>query len=466
VELLRRATTRPLRHAELAAASAACLAYLAARLWSYADVFGRDPPLQPDSVDYLRAASLPLAHARFWTYFKPWGLPLLYKLLPGANDVATAVQFAIATVAWLVLAVTVAGTLRRPPLRVAGLCAVLGFALTPLVAEWDGQLLTESLSNSLTALVVAAAIAFVRRPAPLPLALLVLASFAAAMTRDANGYLALLVLVPLGLAVAARGRARLGLALAAAVVLVFALAVWSYNVRRWRGPMQDVIAERILPVPGALAYFRARGMPVRPGLGAQLIDNRVPPTKFDDAPGLAYFRPWFHAHARRTYLGYLLTHPDVSLGKPLRGLDFLLAPSRAPPYGLDYFRPEGYRDPLPRLAVRALYPQHGWAVAAALAAALAAAAAFWRAGLAGPVWLVPALLSAAAVPLAVVVYAGDAIGVDRHSLVVGIAARLGVIVLALLAADAVWTALERRRYTASSATKWNPRSKTRLAGKG
>jgi hypothetical protein len=437
-----------------------CTGYVAARVWSFAHVFGRKPPLQPDSIDYLRGASLSIFDPLFWTYSKPWGLPLLYKVVLGPSHVATIVQFSVATVAWMVLALTVARVLRHPVLKPVGLCAILAFALTPLVTEWDGQLLTESLSNSLTAVLVAASIVFVRAPNRLRLLLVVLAAFAAAMTRDTNGYFELLVLVPIGIAVARSGLRRLGLVLAAAVLLIFVLEVWSYDQRRWHGPMQDVIAERVLPVPSALRYFRTRGMPVRPGLGPALIANRAPPSSFDAAPELAYFRPWFNGHARQTYLGYLFTHPAVSLGKPLRGLDVLLAPTRPPPYGLDYFRPRGYRDPLPHVLIRALYPQQGWAVLGAIVAVLALAAALWKAKLGEAAWLVPSFVLLAAIPLAVIVYNGDAIGTGRHELVVGLTARLGVIVLGLLMLDSIASARRAERNsgaeTSSSGLQRNP----------
>jgi hypothetical protein len=433
-----------------------CLGFVAARTWSYADVLGRKPPLQPDSIDYLHASSLPLTHSLFWTYWKPWGLPLLYKLLPGSHAVATGVQFAIATGAWLVLALTAASLLRQPVAKVLALATILAFALTPLVAEWDGQLLTESLSNSLTVLMVAASLLFVRKPTRLRLLLVVLAAFAATMTRDTNAYLAAFVLVPIGIAVAVRGRRQLGLLLAGAVVLISALQVWSYNVRRWQPPLEDVIMQRVLPDPTALQYFRARGMPVRAGLGNELSINRVPPTKVvDQAPELAYFRPWFATCARSTYLRYLVTHPDASLGEPLRQLDYLVAPPRARPYGLDGYRPPGYRDVLPHLAIRALFSENGWAVLGAMIAALTLAVASWRASYADRTWLVPALMLISTVPLAVIVYNGDAIGVQRHALVVAITARLGLIVLGLFLVDAVWSALVelgRRRHPAVPAS--------------
>jgi hypothetical protein len=60
------------------------------------------------------------------------------------------------------------------------------------------------------------------------------------------------------------------------------------------------------------------------------------------------------------------------------------------------------------------------------------------------------------------VYDGDAIGIDRHSLLVGLTARLGLIVLGLMFLDALVAAAQTRR----RATKWNRLSKSRFAGTG
>jgi hypothetical protein len=69
--------------------------------------------------------------------------------------------------------------------------------------------------------------------------------------------------------------------------------------------------------------------------------------------------------------------------------------------------------------------------------AIALAAVFWRTRHAEDIWLVPTLILLAAIPLAVIIYNGDAIGVDRHSIVVGITARLSLIVLGLFFLDAL-----------------------------
>lgn len=409
-------------------------------------MIGRLPSVYPDTVDYQRLSSLSLFDPLFWTYWKPWGLPLLYKVLPGpTTDSAPLAQWVISIASWLVLALTVAGCLERRAMRIMAFTVVLAFSLTPLVAQWDGVLLTESLSASLTALLVAALLGVVRSPRPHNAVLVLAVTFALSATRDTNAYLALFLVCPLGLWLAFRGRRWVGVAVAGGVALVFAYSVWSYNVNRWETPMQGVIAWRILPSPGALRYFEARGMPVRPGLQSALLVTRIPPSRFDEAPELAYFRPWFARHARSTYLGYLVSHPGATVGDPLRGLDQLVAPKRSLPLGLDFFRPQGFQTVLPGPVEGVLYSQDGVVVVAWMCLAAVAAFVLFDFGLATRLWLVPLLGLAATLPLSLVIWNGDQLGLDRHSLVIGLIARLSVLLLTLFMLDAFASRVTERR---------------------
>jgi len=413
-------------------------AYLVLRAVEFGNVVGDVPAVHPDSSDYEYVASLSLWDPSFWTWWKPWGLPLLYKLLPGSVAGSVPVtQWLFAAGCWLTLAFVVASFVRQGLLRVVGFAAVLAFSLTPLVAQWDGVLLTESVSASLTALLVAALLVFVRSPRWWNAVLVIGTALLASAVRDTNAWMALFLVAPLGVVVASRGFRTLGATVAGAAVLVIAWNVWSVNVQRWETPMQSVIAENVIDEPTALDYFVARGMPVRPGLQDALLSTRIPPSQFDAEPALAYFRPWFEDRARSTYLSYLVSHPSVSLGEPLRNFDLLIAPKRSLPYGLDYFRPPGFRDALPGPIAGVLYSQKGWLVGAAMLLAGACALVFWRLGDAERFWLVPAFGLIATVPLALMVWNSDPRGIDRHALPVGLVGRLSLILLVLFMLDAV-----------------------------
>jgi len=408
---------------------------------AFRDVLQHSPATYPDTIDYRHVASLSLSDPLFWTYWKPWGLPLLWKALPGATTTsAPLAHWSISIVCWLVLAFTVATSLRHGIVRIFAFCSVLAFSLTPLVAQWDGVLLTESLSASLTALLVATLLLFVRSPGRRSAALLLGTVFFAAAVRDVNAYLALVLVCPVALAIAVRGdRRRVGLVVVSGVVLTFGLSSWTYNIHRWETPMQGVIAARILVDKDAREYFTAHGMPIRPGLASSLLSNRIPPSRFDEEADVAYFRPWFIRSARSTYARYLLTHPGNSVLEPLRSFDQVVAPTRALPIGLDYFRPQGFHNVLPAPFTSVLYTQRASAIIVPMIlTTLIAVALIKRRLYPGPA-LVGLIGIVSAVPLAFVVWNGDRLGVDRHSLVIGLIARLSVLLVVLLALDAALT---------------------------
>jgi hypothetical protein len=137
------------------------------RLLAFNGVVGKKPPVYPDTMDYERVAHLPVWSWAFYSSWKPWLLPLLYKLLPGSTQsVVPGAQWLISVVSWLVLALVVASFVENRGVRIATLAGMLGFSLVPLVDQWDGALLSESLSLSATALLLAAMLPFVRKPTP------------------------------------------------------------------------------------------------------------------------------------------------------------------------------------------------------------------------------------------------------------------------------------------------------------
>jgi hypothetical protein len=182
-------------------------------------------------------------------------------------------------------------------------------------------------------------------------------------------------------------------------------------------------------------------MPVRPGLADALWTARSPQRRLETDPALAYFRPWFRREARATYTRYLVSHPHLALVEPLEDLPRLYGPSSAVDdvngLPIEFFRPPGFRDSLPRGIAAALYVHEGRVVIAWILIAVAAAAGFWLARLASRVWLVPVVALLSTFPLAVVVWVGDPTSQGRHALQLAIYARLGVLLLAVFALDAV-----------------------------
>ena len=399
------------------------------------------PPILPDTIDFERVARLPLWRFEFYSSWKPWLLPLFYKLIPGdTQSVIPPAQWLVSIASWLVLAFVVAGFFERF-LRLAALILVLGLSLTPLVSQWDGTLLSESLSLSASALLLAGLLVFVRNPSTRNLVLVLVAAAAFATVRDTNAFVLLLLALPIAVTISVRGPRQAGLVLAVGVLAISVFVFATYNVRRWQIPLGNVIAGRVLTSGSATSWFKARGMPVGPDMRTVIFRSRVPAARWDETPELAYFRPWFHARGRRVYAEFLVTHPHYSLVTPIRNLRELTTPVRAAPLGTDSYRPPGYRDVLPGWLEKVFYLPSAW-LGLALAT-LAALGVLWRLGHARVVWLVPAAYLASVIPHALLVWDGDWTEVARHSVQVGVTMRLGVVLALLFLVD---DALRTRRH--------------------
>lgn len=410
--------------------------YVIVRLVAFAGQVGKPPPVYPDTYDYERIAQLPLWSFEFYSSWKPWLLPLLYKILPGSNQtVVPGVQWLISVVSWLVLALVVASFVENRVVKALSLAGVLAFSAVPLITQWDGALLSESVSLSSAALFVAAMLVFTRNPVRRTTILVLAASLAFAAIRDTNAFLLVMLAVPLGIVVALRLNRRAGIALVAGALTISTFAFASYNVRRWQIPLAAVIAQRVLTDPEHTAWFRDHGMPVGSDMRTVIFRSRVPPAKFDETPELAYFRPWFRSQGRRTYARFLITHPGYSIAEPVRNLPNMTAPIGPTPLGVDFYRPPGYRNALPSFARTVLYPNDGWVIVGWMLVALVAVLALWRLRLARLFWLVPTLCLLSTVPHAILVWDGDWVELARHSVLVAILLRLSLLLLVFFVLD-------------------------------
>jgi hypothetical protein len=414
-------------------------AYVGLRLFSFVGIAGHASSF-PDTVDYRQTEHLSLFGLDFWTWYKPWGTPLLWKLLPGSTSTSAPIaHWLISVAAWLVLAYAVYRTLEHHVVKLVGFGLVLAFSLVPAVAVWDGALLSESLSLSLTALLLAAMLFLFRSPTWTWAAVLLVLAFLFAGTRTTNGYLLPFLLVPLAAVVLRRGR-WVAAALVAGSLLTAGLTYASANVREWEVPLGEIIAGRVLQKPSEEAYFVSRGMPVRPSLAQDIWANRSPEARFETTPDLAWFRPWFTSRARGVYADYLLSHPGESIGDPIRHLSWMVAPSssttdlQALPVG--FYAARGYRNALPPFLRRVLYPSSGQLLLVWTVVALVLAGGFALMGWGGLVWTVPLLVLASTIPHALLVWDGDDASMGRHALILAVLLRVALFLLSLMLVDA------------------------------
>ncbi len=265
-----------------------------------------------DTEAYLEIARQPLGVDHLF-YAKPPIVPLIYR---ASSDPATlrAIQISIALVAWTCFGFALGLALRRWWLRAfAGLVTIAILLAAPRVG-WTGALLSESIGDSLLALVIAGGLALVTRPRRTVAIATGVVGLAWIFTRDTN---AITVLV--GVATAAivwRRWWRGAIALATIGCIAAIVTLWATRVPRplpyqasWNPaltsrsayPMIDNLLGRVLPDDPA--WLAERGAPI------DAMRRFIDPDKFVQRAADPESQTWFLANGTSTYLRWLVRHP-------------------------------------------------------------------------------------------------------------------------------------------------------------
>jgi hypothetical protein len=413
------------------------LAYVLIRLSGF---YGVHEVSYRDTAGYLEVARHPVWSLDFLAGGRPWTVPLLWKLLPGADLWRARGQFGLSLVCWPILAWAVARCLRPGLMRYLGFGAVLIFSMSFPIIRWDTVMLSESVSLSLTALVVAAWLELVRLPRPAMVVAVLLATLFWVFARDSNGIITL-CLVPVAAFWAWRpgalGRVwALGLAgglLAIFLVSYLATTTDDAKLRRNQRPILHVIGRRVLANPSEERYFRKHGMPApTPRVRAErrslagIAEGQLP-----SDPATDRFIEWSRKHGRSVLAGYLLRHPVGTFRQTFRNRQRLLAGVT-----VGYTSPNARRllpQPLDNIA----YPRGAQDVWFWLVVVCVGALAVWRRRGADRFWLVPAIALLLQIPHAIVVYQADTLEIPRHAVLVAVMTRLSVLLLALFVIDRI-----------------------------
>ncbi len=386
-----------------------------------------------DTNGYLRIAKEDIFNTRFFANDRPLGYPLFLKVVRGNEKGAAILQTVISVFSWTIFALILTRQFRQPGLKLVGVLLSLLFSLGHYVIIWDTVILTESLSLSLTVLVLAGWLWLLEDWDWHKAAFLVFISFAWAFTRDTNYWLLLLIAI-LTAVFGIRRRSHWRW-LAAIFLLTFWLAqAASEYGQRWIFPFQNVLGTRILPYQTAVDFFAACGMPVTDNLlslagGTAEGNNRA----FYNDPALDEYREWLRTRGKTCYLKWLAFPPSRSLIQPLEDFPNLVAFKQ-----ITRFYTKTYQAVLPLWLEKILYPQiaatAAWIVSMVLAV-LTGYSPHWRHK---PLWIVWAVLTLSLYPHLFLVWHGDTLGLDRHALSVVVGYYLSIWFFVLLTLDRIY----------------------------
>ena len=332
--------------------------YIALQIQSFSIV--REAKELADSSDYtLPASTFAWNDLHLWTFTKPWGAAVFYKLIgvsPSSIDLA---QTLVSIFAWLMLAWAFSQIIRNRWLRVISFFFILGFSLASSVQLWNHVIQSESLSISLMVLIFATWLLLVKKWHWAKFILLIFLFAWWIGTRETNIYLSLLIAGVLVLIGFFHKKQRFYW------ILSILIVIFSYQnmqiskmltMKRWLYPLTNIVLQRILPNDEFLAYFEEENMPVSPELLA-LSRNFAHDDDFAlfNSMALNDAENWMLKSGKKVYIQFLLTHPIYTLKSPWENLEILLSPK-----GIESYAPAQYVPFMAWLFGGLFYPNSLW----------------------------------------------------------------------------------------------------------
>jgi hypothetical protein len=430
-----------------------------------------------DTPAFVDASHLPLLSWRFLTSNRPATIALMYKLLEPASgyevnmigrpaegkstlktpqsgmDRVVFAQTILSILCWSLLAIAAARRVHSRPLKLVMAGTILAFGFSPQLAEWDSILLSEPVSFSLFALLLAITLELAARIVDqgrgprfgtwILGGVWILITTLWVFSRDSNAYAlpVTVALIAFSLAILSiRRRVASWLIRVVAVLLVvlFGLQTRSlYASDRWVNPFLNNLIYRVFPDRSNLAFFQDHGMPVTPEV-LSFRNSRGNETGFLRIEPLM---AWIQARGAATYASFLVLHPQWSFITLLNNLQLLFSENRQP-----YFTgPSGYRVDwtVPVGSMLSIQSSGVVLLDLLLTVLVVAVVAIRRMdGKYGLAWVLAWLMIVELAILFVSFY-GDSLGVVRHALVAVIPLRLSTWMLTVFAADLVLEQGER-----------------------
>ncbi len=443
--------------------------------FSYYEFSGTRP--YRDSRSYVQTADFSINSLEFWAGERPFTFPLALKLLDvhftdnwstPAMERVRLFQIWLSIGCWGLLAFLGSLRVRQNWLKPFAFGCILFFSLGLEIGIWDHLMMSESLSLSFFALLVAGWIGWQllaerkvgRWIQGLYLLILVIVSILYSFARDSNLYFLLiagaLFLLKTILKRKDDSQKRAGLIYFAIVLLIMVFQNYSISVSsRWQLYVYDNLSYRILKNESAINFFAAHGLPITDSLMSIV---RLEGFQYQDMlrndPRMLPVKQWIDESGRMTYFLYLLNDLGSSLMEPVRQIPSLLDGSTLG-YDFPIYPSKPYSKQMVEIS-NAFYfrsPLLEW-LAGGL---LLGASLVWVFKLkANSGWFVVLILAVSIYPLMFIVWHADPMEITRHAIQIGIQFRLAAWMALILTIDAVTIGIFSTKTISSSLKKEKP----------
>jgi len=424
--------------------------------------------ITPDTYSYVRVAEIPVTSTSFWIGERPITLPILLKVfhinLATLNDPSfvvssraklfTQFQALFSLASFSLLAVAVSSHIQSRFLRSIAATLTVTFAMLIDVAQWNRMLLSESVSLSLSALVISLWLLALHtfrvwhRIAPglrgllITFLIIVMAFFS--LARDVHAYMLAMISGVLMIAMAVpyvrkHPTAPALITIALATGCVAALQISSQNLgERWLYPLTNIISKRVLTDSDAREFFLENGAPFD-----EIPDELLPVSCTEDCSNMHFFLQtnpygqvlleWTREEGKDVYLRYLLRQPLLILQRPFTNIVSLLSPDSTE------YRQRQYADPMWLPLIRKILVPSSpdlillWSVSALVISIIMVGFSSQQEHL-----LLPISMIIFSYLLMLVIWHGDAIELERHATQVSLQIKLALWYSTIFILDKCW----------------------------
>ena len=409
-----------------------------------------------DTTAYMRISQEPVFSREFLAGSRPLLFPLVLKLFGQDAERVVWAQGVFSILSWSILAVALASSLRTDILKIGAACFILLLSLYQYIIGWDSVLLTESLSLSLMALLVAGWLWLMQGWRWTKVVLILVAAFLWSLCRDTNAWMLLMIAGVLLVLLIFGIINKKYLVFIAAFGIMFYLSNLSADLgNRWVFPFQNVLGRRLLPNTQAVDHLASCGMPVSPnlmGLAGEFANGQD--RAFYNDPALESYRSWLVESGKSCYIRWLLSDPLQSFGQPMSEFDVLVGMQKIQPFLFS----RRFSPVLPARVEATLTLRQQSTLVFILASSLAVLALLTRAMRRNRAWWVAIVLTALVFPHFFIVWHGDVLGIERHAVSAGIQLYLGMWILLLLASDDLLGSITSRKSLMTLIPKRNVKS--------
>jgi len=394
-----------------------------------------------DTISYAETAGEPWNSLRFWAGYRSFAYPFILKLFGiNAQNYTDAIrnanvaqfQYWFSISSWTALGAALSFRVRKLWLMPIAFGMVLFFSLNLEISIWESLILTESISFSLFALLLALwaiwdlPFEFLGKPVlrVSTLIILVVVTVFYMFTRESNQYFVLFgaVIFPIASFFGKASRQKRTDYLIYLVIFMVILITKSiaFNVSNiWQIHIYDHLALRLLPDDEAREYFEAAGLPVDQNLmQITTMDGYEYQDYLANHSEMEHVREWIDQSGVATYMQYLLSKPISSMLEPIRQFPSLLGGNN-----LEYHAPLYGVSTIPHWLhnfTSKVYPRSPLAFLSILGMSIVGVWWYVSSDLNQSSWVVIGILLVSLYPMLFIIWHGNPMEIERHAAQIGV----------------------------------------------